>query len=144
MVGLRRAFLPPVKRWPAFLLRCLLAAFLCAASIRAQGAFSQTSTRYAFDEVGNRTNQVDALLRETRYEYDALGRRTKRTQPAGQVETYAYNALGSLTNKVDFTGKTTKFFYDVMNRLVEKRPDASFNAPSITYAYDEVNSTRQP
>ncbi len=68
--------------------------------------------------MGNRTNQVDALLRETRYEYDALGRRTKRTQPAGQVGTYAYNVLGSLSNKVDFTGKTTKFFYDLINRLV--------------------------
>jgi YD repeat-containing protein len=43
----------------------------------------QTTTTYAYDELGNQTNQVDAAGRITTFQYDALGRRIGRTLPGG-------------------------------------------------------------
>jgi RHS repeat-associated protein len=42
----------------------------------------------AYDEAGNRTNQVDALGRQTRFEYDSLGWR--------KPESFGYDLVGSL------------------------------------------------
>ena len=92
-------------------------------------------TRYAYNEIGQQVGQIDALNRVTAYEYDMLGRRVKRTLPQGQLELYAYNSVGSLTSRVDFNNKTTGYSYDTLNRLTTKTPDASFNAPSVTYTY---------
>jgi RHS repeat-associated protein len=92
-------------------------------------------TRYAYNEIGQQIGQIDALNRVTSYEYDQLGRRVKRTLPQGQIENYVYNNVGSLTNRVDFNGKTTTYLYDTLNRLTQKIPDASFNAPTVTYTY---------
>jgi hypothetical protein len=37
--------------------------------------------------------------------------------------------------KTDFNGKTTTYAYDSSNRLLSKTPDASFNAPAVTFTY---------
>ncbi len=92
-------------------------------------------TKYGYDEIGNRISQTDANNHTTKYEYDQLGRRTKRTLPAGQFETYTYDADGNLKTRTDFNGKPTTYSYDTVNRLLSKTPDASFNAPPITYTY---------
>lgn len=50
-------------------------------------------------------------------------------------ETYVYDAAGNLKSKIDFNGKTTTYTYDVSNRLASKVPDASFSAPTVSFAY---------
>ena len=92
-------------------------------------------TNYTYDEVSNRIAQTDANNHTTNYAYDQRGRRTKRTLPLGQAETYTYDPAGNLLTKTDFSGKITTYSYDPANRLLSKTPDASFNAPAVTYGY---------
>ena len=75
-------------------------------------------TRFVYDEVGNKTQQIDALGRVTRWEYDAMGRQTRRTLPGGQTETSSYDAAGQLRAHTDFNGRSTRYSYDEVGRLV--------------------------
>ncbi len=83
----------------------------------ALGTASQTVTRYEYDEAGNQTAQIDALLRTNRYAFDNLGRRAKRTLPGNQSETFGYDVLGNLIAHTNFNGSIITNQYDVMNRL---------------------------
>ncbi|MFA6984719.1 MAG: Ig-like domain-containing protein [Arenimonas sp.] len=74
-------------------------------------------TRFVYDEVGNKTQQIDALGRITRWEYDAMGRQTRRTLPGGQTETSRYDAAGQLIARTDFNGRITGYSYDAVGRL---------------------------
>lgn len=76
------------------------------------------TTRYAYDEVGNKTHQTDAEGRVTRWEYDAMGRETARVLPEGQRETKQYNAAGELIAHTDFNGRTTRYTYDVTGKPI--------------------------
>ena len=78
-------------------------------------------TRYAYDEQGNKTQQIDALNRTTRWTYDKVGHLTQRTLPLGQFERFNYDASGKLDWKLDFNGQLTTFGYDTSNRLVSTR-----------------------
>jgi RHS repeat-associated protein len=78
---------------------------------------SELITRYAYDEVGNRIRQIDALGRVTRWEYDTMGRQVRRTLPLGQSESMQYDVAGQLIAKTDFNGVTTRYSYDVAGRL---------------------------
>jgi len=75
------------------------------------------TTRYAYDEVGNKIRQTDAEGRETRWEFDAMGRETARILPGGERETKAYNAAGELIEHTDFRGRVTRYTYDAVGRL---------------------------
>jgi YD repeat-containing protein len=66
------------------------------------------TTRYAYDEVGNKIRQTDAEGRETRWEFDSMGRETARILPGGERETKAYNAAGELIEHTDFRGRVTR------------------------------------
>lgn len=92
-------------------------------------------THYDYDEVGDRTMQVDANQHTTRFAYDSLGRRTSRTLPLGQTESYTYESNGNLSTRTDFNGKTTSYAYDALNRLLSKTPDATFNSAPVTFTY---------
>jgi YD repeat-containing protein len=85
---------------------------------------------------------TDANSHTTTYSYDQLGRRIGRSLPAGQSESYIYDSAGNLKSKSDFNGKTTTYAYDTSNRLLSKTPDASFNAPPVTFTYF-ANGLRQ-
>jgi RHS repeat-associated protein len=99
-------------------------------------------TSYGYDEVGNRISQTDANQHTTTYSYDQNGRRVGRKLPAGQSESYVYDAAGNLKSKTDFNSKTTTYAYDQSNRLLSKMPDASFNAPTVSFTYT-ANGLRQ-
>ena len=99
-------------------------------------------TAYGYDEVGNRISQTDAKNHATTYSYDQNGRRVGRKLPAGQSESYVYDAAGNLKSQIDFNGKTTAYAYDPSNRLLSKTPDASFNAPTVSFTYTP-NGLRQ-
>ena len=98
----------------------------------AHGTTQQTVTRYAYDEVGNQTAQIDALLRTNRFEYDNLGRKVRTILPGGQSEGRAYDRNGNLTFLTNFTGLVVTFTNDVMNRLLSKSVS---NVVQVTYAY---------
>ncbi len=75
---------------------------------------------YAYDQVGNQTNQVDSLNRLTRFEYDAVGRRTRTVLPGGQTEGFAYDSVGNLTRHTNFNSVIITNQYDTLNRLTNK------------------------
>jgi RHS repeat-associated protein len=97
------------------------------------------STRFAYDELGAQTAQIDALGRTTTYESDPLGRRIKRILPkdasetSGLAESLAYDMWGNLWKRTDFAGKTTTFAYDALNRLKSKTADSTH--PSLGYSH---------
>jgi RHS repeat-associated protein len=97
-------------------------------------------TRYGYDELGNRTSQIDANQHTTKYDYDQLGRRIGRTLPLQMSESYTYDAAGNLKTRTDFNGRTTTYAYDNVNRLLSKTPDAYFlekglGASQVSYTY---------
>ena len=82
---------------------------------------------YAYDEVGNQTNQVDALGRMTLFEYDAVGRRSRSIQPGGQSEGFGYDAAGNLTRHTNFNLVVITNQHDALNRLTNKSSAGSYN-----------------
>lgn len=87
---------------------------------------------YAYDEVGNQTNQVDALNRKNLFQYDAMGRRVRTVQPGGQAELFAYDAVGNLTRHTNFNAVVVTNLFDALNRLTNKSSAGSYNV-AVTY-----------
>jgi choice-of-anchor A domain-containing protein/RHS repeat-associated protein len=95
------------------------------------------TTRYAYDELGNKVSQTDAEGRITRWEYDAMGRETARVLPGGERETKSYNAAGELVGHVAFDGRTTSYAHDANGQLesVDYPADAD-----VSFDYDAVGN----
>ena len=74
------------------------------------------TTRYVYDERGNKVQQIDALGRITRFEYDSQGRQTARGLPLGQRETMSYNLAGEQTGRVTFNNESIALSYDSVGR----------------------------
>ena len=98
------------------------------------------TTRYVYDELGNKTQQIDAEGRITRWEYDRMGRETARILPAGQRETKQYNLAGELIAQTDFEGKTTRYRYDVTGRA--EAIDYP-NDPDVGFGYNAAGERTQ-
>ena len=98
----------------------------------AVGTADQIVTRYQYDELGNLTNQVDALHRETAFGFDNLGRRTARKLPLGQTERFTHDAVGNLHIHTNFNGDVITHFYDDMNRLTNRVASTGWEA-DFTY-----------
>ena len=102
------------------------------AATNAFGSGTVQWATYAYDQVGNQTNQVDALGRQTRFEYDVLSRRVKESLPGTQTQSFAYDATGNLIRHTNFNGIILTNQYDALNRLTNK---TSINGYQIRYAY---------
>lgn len=88
------------------------------ALVNGESPLSSTLTsRYVYDEVGNKIEQIDAEGRGTRWEYDNMGRETARILPGGQREAKTYTLAGELKESTDFNGDTTRYVYDDLGRL---------------------------
>jgi len=80
---------------------------------------SATWATYKYDQVGNQTNQIDALGRMTRYEQDMDGRRLRRILPGSQAEGFKLDAVGRVLVQTNFINTliiTNQ--YDSQNRLI--------------------------
>jgi RHS repeat-associated protein len=89
------------------------------------GVFDATAgtliTRYGYDELGQKTRQIDALGRITQWSYDKSGRQLSRTLPMGQVERMDYNPAGELIKKTDFNGQEISYEYNAEGELQTMR-----------------------
>lgn len=99
---------------------------------------------YAYDEVGNQTNQVDALNRRTRFEYDAMGRRVRIVQPGSQAELFAYDAVGNLLRHTNFNGVVITNQYDALNRLTNKSSAGAYNIATTYTATGQRKTISDP
>lgn len=77
-----------------------------------------TVTRMEYSATGNMTALVDPLGNRTEMTYDAEGNMLTRTDPLGNVTTNVYDAGGRLISTTDPLGNITRNVYDVMDRLV--------------------------
>jgi RHS repeat-associated protein len=98
----------------------------------AAGTSQQTTTVYAYDELGNEVSQTDAAGRITTFQYDALGHRIGRTLPGLQSEGMAYDLEGNPIYQTNFNGAVITNQYDLGNRLLRQ---ASVNGYNVSYAY---------
>ncbi len=93
------------------------------------------TTRYFYDESGNKIRQIDAEGRVTRWEYDEMGREIARELPDGQRETKVWDLAGQLIERTDFNGKTTRFSYDAAGRVQQiDYPDDA----DVSFDYDAM------
>ncbi len=79
-----------------------------------------TVSTSAYDPLGNRIAQQDALGRLTRFTYNPLGEVTSRVLPGGQSEHFIYERGLRLSESVDFNGSATTIEYDAMHRAVRR------------------------
>jgi len=104
---------------------------------------ASVTNRYAYDNRGNLTNQVQAvgtgLERTTYFVFDAVGNLREQTRVAGidQVTSLMdYDLRGNLTNRVEAAGTTdersTGYTYDIMGNLLTQT-DALNNMWSNAY-----------
>lgn len=91
------------------------------------------TTRYTYDERGNRVATVRSDGLKTTQEYDAQDRPISSTDALGQVTRFTYNATGSMTSLADARGSVYRFIYDSANRRTAMiYPDGSRE----TWTYD--------
>ena len=96
-----------------------------AAGRRIQTVSGNMTTRYAYDSVGNLTEQATSGTSDIafRYSYNRNGYITgeKRTENGTETEnSYAYNALGELTSFLQSTGYGESYAYDKAGNMLEK------------------------
>ena len=95
----------------------------------------QVTTRYAYDEYGNRT-QLILPGATTFFEYDDLNRVEQIRYPDGGAESYNYNDIGLLTTWFKLDGSTVSYNYDEVNNLTSVLKNGT---QEVAYTYDDLN-----
>ncbi|QHB60299.1 type IV secretion protein Rhs [Ralstonia solanacearum] len=96
------------------------AALLLTLSTQVLAQTQVSTTQYAYDTVGNLTQQVtDPRSLVTAYTVDGLGNTTQQQSPDTGTTNATYDVAGNLTRRTDARGKTTTFSYDAVNRLTQ-------------------------
>ena len=106
---------------------------------RPDAAFAAAPVQFGYNELGLRTNMVDASG-VTTFEYDNRNRLVRKATPEGTL-TYAYNANGQVTNitSLNANGVVLNYAYDALNRLGDVLDP---HAGHTTYTYDDVGNLR--
>jgi len=97
----------------------------------ANSGSARGSTRYTYDEKGNRTVVADKNGNLTSYEYDT-GNVTKKTDALQQVTKITYSALNDPLTRTDALGKTATFAYDSKGNMTSTT-DPLNQVVSVTY-----------
>ena len=92
---------------------------------------------YAYDKVGNKTQESDYKGNVSNFKYDALNRLEQTTDPLSQTMSYTYDKVGNQTTSVNKRGYATATVFDNLNRP-ELITDAL--SQSISMIYDGVGN----
>jgi RHS repeat-associated protein len=94
-----------------------------------------TDVTFDYDDVGNRTEMVDATGTTT-YDYDALDRLSTVTFPGSRAVGYTYDAVGNRAS-ITYPGgsDSVDYDYDEAGNLVSV---TDWNSDETTYDYDDV------
>ncbi len=101
------------------------------------------TTRFRFDEMGNRLSQTDGNNQITSWTYNSMGHVLTRTLPLGMTETFVSDSkTGNLISHTDFNGQTTSFSYDPNNDRLLETTYADGRVESFTYDVDGKRKTQ--
>ena len=90
-------------------------------------------TEYEYDEVGNRTTEIDPNGNRTEYEYNERNDLIRETNPEGEVTSYTYDSMGKRKTETMPNGNVITYVYDANNRLVNTSDLIGLVA---SYSYD--------
>jgi YD repeat-containing protein len=103
------------------------------------------TTRYTYDEVGDKLSQTDANGHTTKLAYDSMKRLIQRTLPAmpagytnpsAQSEFRTYDALGRLATMTDNNGLVTTLAYDPQSGYLTNKSATNGDWVSFDYMPD--------
>jgi YD repeat-containing protein len=128
---------------PSLTLRPALGALLLAlASSPALAQTQDTTYRYEYDAVGNRTQVTDPLGRITRHGYDAFNRLVLATDAAGGMTRYGYDGLDQLIAVTDPRNLVTAYTIDGLgNQTALASPDTGTSTRTVDIAGNVITST---
>jgi RHS repeat-associated protein len=102
------------------------------------------STKFAYDNAGDRTGLTDANGHTTSYSYNPDGQLTAKIRPSGHTTTYTYDAAGQLIGETDALGHTTSYSYDAEGNRITVT-DANGHATQQSYNPDnELTQVTRP
>ncbi|MFH0857460.1 MAG: CARDB domain-containing protein [Candidatus Magasanikbacteria bacterium] len=106
------------------------------------GTKNEHVTQYVYDQLGRKTEEIDAYGNKATFAYDNVGNLETSTDVAGVMYTYTYDEFNRLIDIMDSRGGTTRNSYDKNgNKLSETvlYPDNT----TTSYIYDSVNRVTQ-
>ncbi|NMH70327.1 RHS repeat protein [Bacillus sp. RO3] len=103
-----------------------------------------TTTQFAYDDVGNMTKVADGEGRVVESIYDELNRQTKViVDPSGKkvVTQSQYDEQGNVVKGIDGEGYSTSYQYDKINRLKNVTKQVDGKQLVTSYEYDLLDGT---
>ena len=119
-----------------------LAAALCCALGSATAQTQNTTYRYQYDPIGNRTQVTDPLNRITSAYYDVLDRPIRVTDANHGETQYGYDALNQVTQVTDPRKLVTSYTIDGLgNQTAISSPDTGATSASFDAAGNLLSKT---
>jgi len=91
------------------------------------------TTSYAFDKAGRLVRVTDALGISIQHAYDKAGNKMETTDGRGKASIYTYGAFGMMTSMTDAEGNTSFYSYDLMGN---RAGETDRNGNILVYAYN--------
>ena len=85
-----------------------------------QDGTQSITTSVEYDNVSNKTKEVDGKGNATTYTYDANNNVKTEKNPKNQTTTYEYDLNGNKTKEIDYLGNEKKYVYDKLDRVIQK------------------------
>ncbi|MDD3304365.1 MAG: DUF6531 domain-containing protein, partial [Clostridia bacterium] len=86
-----------------------------------QDGNEQIVLSYEYDNVSNKTKEVDGNGNTTTYTYDENNHKIQEKNALNQTTTYTYDKNGNNTSKTNYLGNVTTYIYDALDRMIESK-----------------------
>ena len=97
------------------------------------------TTSYAYDAMGRKTLERDALGNAWHYKYNQVGNLIQTTDPNGNITKYKYDINGQCIEMIDALGYSTYMDYDALGRMTSLYKKTSDGLEQrMSFAYDAL------
>ncbi len=101
-----------------------------------QDGSQSITTSIEYDNVSNKTKEVDGKGNATIYTYDENNNLKTEKNPKNQTTTYEYDLNGNQTKEIDYLGNEKKYVYDKLDRVIQKIDE--YNTVVEKLEYDDL------